>query len=202
MLIAWKEMRPYFKKSIKGVLHVGGHLAEELDIYNAANIRNVIWVEANKDRSEQIKKLVPNNHIVINAIVGDVSGKPVTFHEANNGQSSSILELGTHTTEHPEVHYISEKESVMNRLDDISAENDFFPFNFVNLDIQGAELLALKGMGNLLDNVDYIYTEINKRPLYKDCALIGDLDLYLSDFNRVITEWTPFGWGDAFYVRA
>lgn len=201
MLIQWKEMRPYFSRSIKGVLHVGGHLAEELEIYNAANIKNVIWIEANKDRSEQIKKLVPDNHIVVNAIIGDISGKPVTFYEANNGQSSSILELGTHAKEHPEVHYVDETQSIMTRLDELSVENNFFPFNFINLDIQGAELLAIKGMGKLLDNVDYIYTEVNKRSLYKDCALINDLDEYLSDFNRVLTEWTQFGWGDAFYVR-
>jgi len=30
-----------------------------------------------------------------------------------------------------------------------------------NLDIQGAELKALKSMGDYLNNVDYIYTEVN-----------------------------------------
>jgi FkbM family methyltransferase len=201
MLINWQNISEYINTDITGILHIGGHLAEELDLYQKIDVVNVIWIEANEERAEQIKNIVPSDHIVVCAVVGDESGKIVKFNEANNGQSSSIFELGTHAVEHPEVHYISSSEAEMQRIDDLADIYDFNDFNFVNLDIQGAELLALKGMGDLLDSVDFIYCEVNKNSLYDGCALIDEIDNYLIDFERVITEWTPFGWGDAFYVR-
>ena len=202
MLIKWNDLSHYINTEITGVLHVGGHLAEELEIYMSNNIENVIWVEADQKRSNQIKKLVPAQHQVICSVVGDEDGKTVTFHEANNGQSSSIFNFGTHVVEHPEVFYVSETKKRMRRLDTLAAEYSFHEFNFLNLDIQGAELLAIKGLGNLLNEVKYIYTEVNEKSLYEGCCLISDLDDYLSGFQRVITEMTHFGWGDAFYVKA
>ena len=42
--------------------------------------------------------------------------------------------------------------------------------NFLNLDIQGAELKALKSLQDYLHKVDYIYTEVNVDYLYVDCC--------------------------------
>jgi len=198
MLIEWRELSRFFHNPVTGILHVGGHLAEEVDIYQHNKINNVVWVEADQRRADKIRKIVPTSHIVICAVVGDEIGKEVTFHEANNGQSSSILELGTHAEVHPEVQYVSSRTVTMDTIENLGIDKDF---NFLNLDIQGAELLALKGMGSLLDSVDYIYTEVNEKELYEGCCLISDLDDFLSDFDRVLTEMTPFGWGDSFYVR-
>ena len=85
-------------------------------------------------------------------------------------------------------------------LKDILPKYEDIHFNFLNLDIQGAELKALKSMGDYLNNVDYIYTEVNSDYVYEDCALITELDDYLSQFNlkRVETKWCGhFRW-DAF----
>ena len=74
----------------------------------------------------------------------------------------------------------------------------------MNLDIQGAELKALKGMEEYLNSVDYIYSEVNSDYVYKNCALVKEIDEYLLKFglHRVETKW--YGdckWGDAFYIR-
>ena len=76
-------------------------------------------------------------------------------------------------------------------------------YNFLNFDIQGAELKALKGMENYLSQVDYLYSEVNSDYVYKDCVLINELDDYLNKFGliRVETYWTPCKWGDAFYIK-
>ena len=79
-----------------------------------------------------------------------------------------------------------------------------FQFNFINLDIQGTELKALKGMDYYLKFVDYIYTEVNSCEVYKGCTIISDLDDYLNNygFKRVKTSWVEDKtWGDAFYIR-
>ena len=69
-------------------------------------------------------------------------------------------------------------------LKDILPKYEDIHFNFLNLDIQGAELKALKSMGDYLNNVDYIYTEVNSDYVYEDCALITELDDYLSQFKK------------------
>ena len=77
-------------------------------------------------------------------------------------------------------------------------------YNFLNFDIQGAELKALKGMEPYLSKVDYLYTEVNSDYVYKGCALIDEIDDFLSkhNFKRVLTKITQHGWGDALYLKS
>jgi hypothetical protein len=76
-------------------------------------------------------------------------------------------------------------------------------YDFINLDIQGAELLALKSFDNLINNFKFIYTEINTNSIYKGCALVNEIDEYLNNYNfkRVETSLTEFEWGDALYIK-
>ncbi|NJN24997.1 MAG: FkbM family methyltransferase [Cyclobacteriaceae bacterium] len=78
-----------------------------------------------------------------------------------------------------------------------------YSFDFVNLDIQGAELNALKGMGQILNNVNYIYLEVNLISIYKKCPKLHSIDLFLArkGFCRVELKLTNAFWGDAFYIR-
>lgn len=75
--------------------------------------------------------------------------------------------------------------------------------NFLNIDIQGAEFEAIKGLGDLIDQIDYIYTEVYSMELYRDNGLIKDVDRYLRKRGiiRVGADLNPkIGWGDALYV--
>ena len=76
--------------------------------------------------------------------------------------------------------------------------------NFVNLDIQGVELRALKSMESYLNNIDYIYTEVNIEEVYKDCDQMSDLTEYLARHNFSLVDariYREYGWGDAFYIK-
>jgi hypothetical protein len=97
-----------------------------------------------------------------------------------------------------QVYEIARIKQKTQRLDNFFEENKIeFKFNFINLDIQGAELKALKSMEKYLDKVNYIYTEVNIKHLYKNCALMNEIDDYLSKFGfkRVETNMTRMGWG-------
>ena len=76
-------------------------------------------------------------------------------------------------------------------------------YDFWNFDIQGAEMLALKGAPKALRHAKALYLEVNTEEVYKGCAKMDELDAFLTPlgFKRVITEITPFGWGDALYVK-
>jgi FkbM family methyltransferase len=202
MLISLHELIKKYNIQIKGILHVGAHECEELNDYlRYIPIEKMLWVEALPDKVYLCKQKYPGL-LIENAIVSDVAEK-VRFHVSNNGQSSSLLEFGLHSHFHPQVHYIGFFDSETKLLKDILPKYNI-NYNFLNFDIQGAELKALKGMEEYLNGVDYLYTEVNSDYVYKNCALVTELDEYLLKFglHRVETQWCgDFRWGDAFYIR-
>jgi len=201
MLISLHELVKKYNVEFKGILHVGAHECEELKDYEKYISRDkILWVEALPNKVALCKKLYPGV-LIENAVVSDTEEK-VKFNISNNGQSSSILEFGLHTKYHPHVHYVNSFEVQTQLLKDILPKHKI-EYNFLNFDIQGAELKALKGMEEYLPKVDYLYTEVNSDYVYNDCALVGELDKYLLNFGlvRVETSWTDCKWGDAFYIR-
>lgn len=197
-----------FNLTISGVLHVGAHLAEEAKIYNALGIRNVWWIEGNEDNisriideASQYQRLADVKTIL--ALVADEDGKEVTFNITNyDSMSSSILEFGTHPTFSPDTVFVEHRKQKTWTLDTLVQANGIWGVNFLNMDLQGAELMALKGAEKLISELDYIYTEVNCKEVYVGCAQVEELDAFLTDFDRVETGWVgDQGWGDALYRR-
>jgi FkbM family methyltransferase len=202
MLIPFSTLVSKYKLNISGILHIGAHLCEEKRDYNNCGIpdTNIIWIEGNPSIVNRIKKNIPN---VYQGLISDTV-EEVEFIITNNGQSSSFLELEEHKREHPHVVEVGRLKMNTTTIPLLFAEHNITPsFNFINLDIQGAELKALKGMESMLSNVQYIYSEVNTKYLYSGCALLEELDLYLQQhgFSRVDISMTRHGWGDAFYIK-
>ena len=206
MLIPLSKIFNTYLKDIKinGVLHIGAHDCEELSSYEIEGIdrNNIIWIDAMQEKVEQATvQNIPN---VYQAVISD-KVENVEFKITNNIQSSSILELEEHKNEHPWIYVESTRNLQTTTLKDFFKEHnlDYKKYNFWNLDIQGAELLALKGAGDFLKHVDVIYTEVNEKYLYKNCCLMNEIDDYLKKFRfeRVETFMSKYGWGDAVYIR-
>ena len=51
---------------------------------------------------------------------------------------------------------------------------------------------------NLLNNIKFIYTEINTNYLYKDCALVSEIDEYLKNFIEALPHLELFIVGSSF----
>lgn len=203
MLIPFKDLRRKFRIRVTGVLHLGAHLGEEAADYNVLT-NNVTWVEANPELMNALSvNVMPFGHRVLCACVSDEAGKEVTFHVTNNFMSSSLLDLGTHKKSSPDVHYTHDLKLVTTTVDDLVVDFVDHEFNFLNMDLQGAEVLALKGASETIGKIDYVYSEVNTEFVYKNCGLIHELDEILSDFDRVETHMAgpKIGWGDAFWIR-
>lgn len=206
MLIKFSEIVNKYGRP-KGIIHIGAHLMEERNDYKSQGLYNTIWVEANPKVYSNIEFVnnEQNNERVFNYAISDEDNKLYEFNITNNGQSSSILKLDKHKIHHPQIHVNDVINVHSKRMDSLLSENDINinDYDFLNIDIQGAELLALKGFGDLLNNIKYIYTEINTNTLYEDCALVSEIDEYLSKygFKRIETSMTEFEWGDALYIK-
>lgn len=191
---------------IKGILHVGAHECEEkYDYNNILNILddNIIWVDANKTLTDNnIRRGILNCYTA----ALDETEKTITFNITNNGQSSSLLELGTHKVMYPGI-YVTEKRIVHTQtLEQFFERNvlDITKYNLWNFDIQGSEYAVFKGSEHLLQYADVIYTEVNTANVYEGCGQIEQLDSLLlkHGLRRIATcMYGDQNWGDAIYVR-
>lgn len=209
MLIDFKYLWDKYKINATGVLHVGASEGQEADAYYTNGIRRTLWIEALPDVFMTLKRNIEKypHAFAICSCVSDVDNEMVSFRVANNGgQSSSMFEFDTHAIQHPTVKFTKVIELLTQRLDTILPAfqvPDLSLYSFLNMDLQGAELKALKGMGNMLHDINYAYIEVNEQHLYKDCPLVGEIDEYLAKYGLygVETKMTNFGWGDKFYIR-
>lgn len=215
MLISYQDCIKYNKgQKFNGVIHIGAHLGEECKDYKDNGVKKVIWVDANPKLMEP---LVARTRLIATeeemqqkyfaALMSSVSNENKKFYVTNNGQSSSMLELGTHKNYYPDIYVTEVQEAVTVRFDDLmkQANIDLDGYDFVNLDIQGAELEALKGFGDILKNpqVKAVYTEVNFEELYVGAPHISEITKFLEElgFKLVANVNTGERWGDALYLR-
>jgi hypothetical protein len=69
------------------------------------------------------------------------------------------------------------------------------------VDIQGAELLALRGAGEFLSHVRYLEVELSKESIYEGAPLAGEVEAFLKAAGFVRETEMPWH-GDAVYRRA
>lgn len=203
MLIPLEYLIKKYNINFQGILHIGAHECEELPEYEKYLSRDkILWVEAIPEKVNGARAKYPGV-LIEQAVVSD-QREQVKFNITNNGQSSSMLELGLHQIFYPGIVYVSSFTTESKRLEQVIEPYSNIHFNFLNLDIQGAELKALKGMGDYLKKVDYIYAEVNIDYLYQGCALLPDIDQYLAQFGFKRVEqaiYQQLRWGDAFYIK-
>lgn len=186
MLLDFEEIKS--RCNITGIIHVGAYAAEERKIYGDIP---VIWVEADPELAEA---LVKKGLKVYNFAAIDHRGT-VRFNRMKFRPANSIFEPNLNAKRRSDV-YIEDKLLVpAGMLKDIQRPG----FNTLIMDIQGAELLALKGAD--LAQIDHIICEVHKEPTYKGIPMVEEIDGYLKNFTRVGTSWTKHGWGDALYIK-
>jgi len=161
-----------------------------------------VWVEAIKSLVEENLQLNPDLNI-INEVIGDIDGKEIEFKITNNVFSSSILDLKYHKEIHPDIFVTNTYKTKTKSLKTIYKEYNLkSDLNLLVLDLQGVELLALTGLGDLINNFNYIYTEINEKEIYEDCCKLNDIDSYLTKYGFEKEYLIVLnGYGNAFYIK-
>jgi hypothetical protein len=106
----------------------------------------------------------------------------------------------------PYVCEIESRSCLTTTVEDLIKENNIkIDFNFLLMDLQGAELDALKGISDeLLKKIDYIYTEVEYIPLYTNQPLANDIIDYLEKKNFKFEKFFPEGpsrSGYAFFIK-
>jgi FkbM family methyltransferase len=175
-----------------GVIHVGANIGQERDFYQKLGLR-VLWIEPIQEVFAQLVGNIAGyvKQKAICALVTDRDDVEYDFNLANNdGGSSSIFQFGQHPEIWPEVHYLGSRKLRSTTLATLFHRVGLTPSMYPALvmDVQGAELLVLKGAGDLLNGVVFIQAEVADFEVYVGCAKLADLTAFLEPqgFQEII----------------
>lgn len=203
MLLNLTQLVKKYNLKITGVIHVGAHHGQEVPEYNKLGIKNIALIEPCARAFNILKQKFGSHHHIklFNYACASYTGESIMYTETkNNGQSNSLLKPQQHLRHYPDIIFTGKEVVKVTRLDMLGLGNRY---NMLNIDVQGAEGAVINGGNDLMQYIDYVYTEVNKDDanLYQNATGVTGLDKLLNDFDRVETQWTDQGWGDALYIR-
>lgn len=187
-------------KSVDVIFDIGScHCLESVEFAKKYKDSRIFAFEANPE-SYQVclnnSKDYPSIE-VINQAVNDYDGSckfypmdkertVTTWEDGNQGASSLYRANGAY--DHIEKYVQYEIEVPCTRIDTFCEKNNIDHIDIVWMDLQGAELKALKSMGKILDTVQIIHTELEMNPMYDGQCLFSDVNNFLTN-NGFDLEW-------------
>jgi len=170
----------------KGILHMGGHRGSEAAIYNWLH-KKTLWIEANPRIFVDLKNHISTyiNQKAFNELIYHIDGEKLKFNISNNdGASSSVYNFGEESIKQ-NLKMIETISLVSKKIDTLFNENKInsAEYDFWVIDLQGAELSALKGAQNSLKNCNFVYVEVSKGEYYKNATQWKELSEYLKKFD-------------------
>jgi FkbM family methyltransferase len=184
---------------------MGAHRGGEAAVYDWFN-KQTIWIEANPKIIDDLKDHTSQyiNQKVIQALLSDEDNKLENFNiSSNDGASSSIFSFGSYKKIHEKIKMTDVMKLKTNTLDTIIKKEqiNIDKYDFWVVDLQGAELLALKGANEMIKSCKFMYIEISKENIYKNGANWNELNEFLKKRN-FIPVWEPEGiHTDVLYIK-
>jgi FkbM family methyltransferase len=134
-----------------------------------------------------------------------ISEMHVSVVGASGGEQSSSLLAPTAT--HEEFPFVGFRDETIpvkvTRLDEWAVATNISRVDFLWLDLQGMELAALAGCGNLLSTVSAIHCEVQNIPLYAGAPLYPEISQWLqSQGFRVAQEAVFRRGGNVLFVAS
>ena len=198
------------------LVHVGAHLGQERHRYEALGYRQMLWVEGSQSVHERLAQLLAQHmadraakglphveHRSVCALLTDRDGDEAALREfSNDGMSSSIF-AATYTLKArwPDLHETGRLQATRTRsLDGLLDELGFGDVDTLVVDVQGAELLVLRGAVRTLSTVKAVVSEVSTQPLYAGGVLYPELAAFLQAHGFVSMS-VPRRHGDMLFVH-
>lgn len=202
----------------KSVLHVGAHMGEEVEAYRRFGFNQIHLVEANPEILPALSEKFANDKSVeiISVALGDELGEvEFSVHKTQKGgmESASILKLARLGQIVPV--FSSEKTYTvpLYTIDSLVA-NATIPetVGLLTVDVQGAELLVLRGAQMFLQGVEAVICEVNLIENYEGCPLEADVAEHLlkagfkcqlTIYHELYDESSRFpAWGEGLWIKS
>lgn len=187
---------------------------QSIEFYNAFPNSRIYAFECNPNTLDLCKKNIEpykDRITLIEGAVCDYDGEitfyPInqektitTWKDGNPGASSIFKSNGKYTVEK----YVQDEiKTNCHRLDTVMKTYNIEKVDIIWMDLQGAELLALKGLGNYIDDVRYIHTEVSYKEMYSGQVMFNELNNYILSNNlSILNNLSLMGWQeDIMYER-
>lgn len=207
----------YFDNNkVRGVIHVGAHRGEEIDIYTKMGVQRVIWLEPNPDVFKELQYNLSTTTTTITSYIAKLAAcnkddEDVDLHicyagdagfmVGNKGCSSLLEPIGNMASWYQQT--VKVKTVTLDTF--FKRYNlNISDFELLYMDVQGAELSVLQGASQILKNVKYISTEFSlKNPDYKNNVMFDELKQYIEGygFNLIETALLSEKEGDALFRK-
>lgn len=178
----WLKDRP-----IKTVIDVGasdgGFAKKTRLLFPTATIHSV---EALPDSyAKLINRFASDpNFVAYNTAVSDQVGTIDFFLCQDNTGSSSMLEMSDiHKTAYPSTQKNTKLTVPTTTLDKLLVDVKLDKEVMLKIDVQGAELIVLRGAEETLKKTTIVFAEVNFQELYKDCVLFDELYAFLRGYG-------------------
>ena len=196
--------------SLKTLVHVGAHLAQEIEQYESHGYQRIMWIEASAQvHANLVDKLNRHEgtaeHFTKCALLTDQDGDEVELREfSNDGMSSSIFSPTDNLSARwPDVTETGQTETIRSStLDTLLADTPFADAcDLLVVDVQGAERLVLQGAAKTLANANAVICEVSTVPYYEGGVLFDELAdlLKTHGFGPMAT---PRRHGDMLFMRS
>ena len=180
------------REEVDVIFELGAHEGYDAIKLHKWYQRPVYAFECHPDSIKNIKtncKYYPQVRLVEKA-VADITGE-IPFFCSYWTADSSIYRFQLSTLKRnnrsnwPKVKHMYESQHEITvqatRLDEWCAENGINHIDLLCIDIQGATLPALKGLGAMLDRVKYIITEVEYRQVYQGEPVFPDIHKFMTN---------------------
>jgi FkbM family methyltransferase len=227
-MLDFDQLLEKYNIKINGIIHVGAHEGMETVAYVRHNVKDVILVEANPFRFSNLTESLNTGRYVtwcspltyshfnaseaeilkgykaFNYAVSDKEEGTITFNLSNfDGGTDSIFKInewGRDSSWAPYEH-IAEIEVPTTTLDKI-VENKS-NYNFLNIDVEGAELVVLRGASEVLKHMDCIMLETQDKIRFEGSCTRQQLIEFLDGYGFELKEYHDTGkeWGDCLFLK-
>lgn len=136
------------------------------------------------------------------------SGKPPNkdIPEDNStnfgNKSSSLYKPGKTKQVHPWLEFKKSITIKTETLENFCKNEKINSIDFIHMDVQGAELMVLEGANKMISNINSIWLEVEKIPLYEGQALKSDIEGFLlkNNFICILNKMNHIS-GDQLWVK-
>lgn len=164
---------------------------------------------------QHIKQYKANNITLVKEALSDSigeaefyvsSGRPegTTVNDSwdYGNKSSSLLPPDKTTEVHSWLKFKDKVAVQTNTIEAFCESKSIGEIDYIHMDIQGAELVALKGAREYLKKIKSIWLEVENTPLYKNQPLKKDIEAFMlaQGFRKVMDTVDEIA-GDQFYVN-
>src|SRR6185312_2168724 len=119
------------------------------------------------------------------------AGRPDNAPESDwdyGNKSSSLLPPDKHKELAPFIEFKNKVGVETITLKSFCDDNNIRMIDYIHMDVQGAELMVLKGAGDFINSIKIIWLEVSKIHLYKDQPLVDEVYKFMTDNNFVLAK--------------